>query len=147
MFTKELSTKIEKLMEERKLTVESLATSAGLTREYVTKVKNGKQVPTLTSFEKLCSALEVEPNDLLLNKKSLQQSKAVAKRVNIMYCPKDKKGQTYYPVCPTCNALLYTDWESHCSFCGQKLSWVDFVNSQVTNDKPKRKKEFMGDYD
>lgn len=147
MFTKELSQKIVKLIDERNLTVEALANAAGLTREYVTNIKNGRQVPSLTSFEKLCSALEVEPNDLLLSNKSSQPGKCVAKQVTDIYYPGKPTAEQYFPICPTCKALLHSNWESYCNLCGQKLSWSNFVYSKVTRDRPKRIRENMGDYD
>lgn len=144
MFSKELSSQLGKIISKREMTVETLANAAGLTREYVTNIKNGKQVPTLTSFEKLCSALEVEPNDLLLNEKSLEQNKSSAKPVTLIYCPERRSDSPHFPVCPTCNSLLHSDWESYCSFCGQKLSWMYYTFSKVTYDKPRIKKESRG---
>ena len=139
MFSKELAANLIKIIDERNMTVESLANAVGLTREQITNIKNGKSVPKLTSLEKLCSALELNPNDLLLNEKSMQADKSRAMPVTLMYCKEEDKVATYTPVCPSCNALLYTDWESYCGYCGQRLSWEQYVNSAVTYDKPERK--------
>lgn len=142
MFTKELSAQLIKIIDERELTVESLAVAAGLTREQLSNIKNGKAVPKLTSIEKLCTALEVDPNDLLLNEKSMQPKKAKAKQVNTMYSPQGTNGNTYIPVCPTCNSLLHSDWESYCGYCGQRLNWERYhTDSKVTYKKPVIKKE------
>lgn len=139
MYSKELSAQLIKIIDERELTVESLATAAGITREYLTKVKNGKHVASLTTLEKLCTALELNPNDLLLNEKSLQNDKSKPMQVTLMYCKEENKISTYTPICPACNSLLYTNWESYCGYCGQRLSWERYIDSKVTYDKPERK--------
>jgi len=135
MFTKELSTHLNKILEERKLTVESVATAAGMTREQLTNIKNGKSVAKLSSLEKICTALELNPNDLLLNEKSLQKKNLISKQVDIMYSP-EKGSNIFIPVCPNCNALLHSEWESYCSNCGQRLNWERYVNSKVTYKRP-----------
>ena len=67
MFSKELANRLIKIIDERSMTVESLANTVGLTREYVSGIKNGHNVPSIDSLEKICSGLGLEPNDLLLN--------------------------------------------------------------------------------
>lgn len=139
MFTKELSANILKIVNERDMTLVSLAEAAGLTREYVGNIASGKQVPTLTSFEKICSALELEPNDLLVNEKSKTGERAKAMRVNTSYCQKKGDISSYIPICPNCNSLLQNSWQSYCDYCGQKLSWERYIKSNVTMDLPHRK--------
>ena len=139
MYSKELSAHLIKIIDERELTVEALATAAGLTREYLTKVKNGKHVASLTTLEKLCTALELNPNDLLLNEKSMQQDKSKSKQVNTMYCQKKGDTFTYTPICPACNSMLHSNWQSYCDFCGQRLSWESYIDSKVIYNKPTRK--------
>ena len=69
MFSNELATKILMLIDERNMTLEALSEASGLSRRFINNVTSGKQVPTLNSLEKICSAFEVEPNDLLINDK------------------------------------------------------------------------------
>lgn len=138
MFSKELATKILKLIDERNMTLEALSEASGLSRRFINNVTSGKQVPTLNSLEKLCSALELEPNDLLLNDKSKEEERSVAMFVNTVYC-NNKNLTTYTPICPYCNSLLQNNWQSYCDICGQKLSWKHFIDSKVIMQKPERK--------
>lgn len=139
MFTKELSTKLLKIIDERNMTLESLSEAAGLSRKFIGNVTSGKQVPTLNSFERICSALELEPNDLLINSKSKTTDKSKAMYVDTSYCNLKSNVVTYIPVCPRCNSLLDNDWQSYCDDCGQKLSWKRYTNSRVVTDKPPKK--------
>lgn len=136
MFSKELAVKILKLIDERNMTLEALSEASGLSRKFIDNVTSGKQVPTLNSLEKLCSALEVEPNDLLINEKSKDSERSTAMFVNTVYCNNQKNLSAYIPVCPYCNALLQSTWQSCCDNCGQKLNWKHFINSKVIMKKP-----------
>ena len=139
MFSKELATKILKHIDERNMTLESLSEISGLSRRFISNVTSGKQVPTLDSFEKLCSALELEPNDLLISDKSKNQERSIAMSVNTVYCNNQDNLSTYIPICPCCNTLLQNDWQSYCDDCGQKLSWKHYINSKIVVQKPARK--------
>ncbi len=139
MFSKELASKILKFADERNMTLEALSEKSGLSRRFINNVTSGRQVPTLNSLEKLCSALEVEPNDLLISEKSKDQERAIAMLVNTVYCSSKENPSAYTPVCPYCNALLQNDWQSYCDNCGQKLSWKHFLESKVIMQKPPRK--------
>lgn len=140
MFSKQLSSKLLKIIGERKMTIESLANASGLTREFVSHVANGKQVPTLNSFEKICSALELEPNDLLISDKSKNESKSKPLKVTEVYMQRKCEVTSFHPVCPACNKLLSCDWQSYCDFCGQRLSWDEYFRAAVVFEKPKRKR-------
>ena len=67
MFTKELSTKLLKIIDERRLTVKSLADLTNTSRNYMTNIISEKQTPTITILENICSGVGVEPNYLLLS--------------------------------------------------------------------------------
>ena len=138
MFTKELSVQMLKVIDERKLTLETLSEAAGLSRKFVGNIINGKQVPTLDSFEKICSALELEPNDLLLNQKSKDPRRAEPMRVNTVYCNRTVGQKVYKPICPNCKSLLTAEKQSHCDICGQRLSWYKYTESNITFERPKR---------
>ena len=139
MFSKELATKILKLIDERNMTLESLSEISGLSRRFINNVTSGKQVPTLNSLEKLCSALELEPNDLLISDKSKNKERSLAMYVNTIYCRQQENLSIYIPICPFCNTPLQNDWQSYCDNCGQKLSWKHYLNSKVIMQKPSRK--------
>lgn len=137
MFVTNFVTNLLQIMDERHLSIEAVANAAGLTRESLSKIINYRQVPSLTSFEKICSALELNPNDLLLNKKSLSPERNTAVAVTKSFRKTVKNSFAYSPVCPICNAVLQTDWQSHCDLCGQKLSWKGYIKSKVVTEKPK----------
>ncbi len=139
MFSKELSTKILKLIDERNMTLEALSEASGLSRRFINNVTSEKQVPTLNSLEKLCSALEVEPNDLLINEKSLDHERSIAMFVDTVYCNNQKSPLIFTPICPHCNYPLQNNWQSYCDNCGQKLSWKHYINSKIVVQKPARK--------
>lgn len=139
MFSKELAIKILKLIDEKNMTLEALSEVSGLSRRFITNVISGKQVPTLNSFEKICSALELEPNDLLISDKSKNEERSIAMSVNTVYCCNQENLSTYIPICPHCNTLLQNDWQSFCDNCGQKLSWKHFLKSKVIMQKPQKK--------
>lgn len=139
MFSKELAVKILKLIDKNNMTLEALSEASGLSRKFITNITSGKQVPTLNSLEKLCSALEVEPNDLLINDKSKNEERSIAMFVNTVYCNNPKRSFAYTPICPHCNYPLQNSWQSYCDNCGQKLSWKHFSDSKVIMEKPPRK--------
>ena len=139
MFVKELASNLLKVIDEKNMTLESLSEKSDLSRRFINNIINGKQVPTINSLEKLCSALELEPNDLLINYKSKDKERSAPMSVNTVYCSKQETIFTYIPICPYCNSLLQNNWQSHCDNCGQKLSWKHFINSKVTMKKPQKK--------
>ena len=136
MFSKELAVKILKLIDKNNMTLEALSEASGLSRKFITNITSGKQVPTLNSLEKLCSALEVEPNDLLINDKSKNQERSTAMFVDTVYCNSPKSSLTFIPICPHCNCPLQNNWQNYCDNCGQKLSWKHFSNSKIIMEKP-----------
>ena len=121
------------------MVVEALSEASGLSRRFINNITSGKQVPTLNSLEKFCSALEVEPNDLLINDKSKEKERSVAMYVNTVYCNNQKNMSVCIPICPYCNSLLQNNWQNYCDNCGQKLSWKHFINSKIVIKKPQRK--------
>ena len=141
MFSKELPIKILKLIDQKEMTIEALSVASGLSRKYITNITGGKQIPTLTSLEKLCSALEVDPNYLLINEKSKDKERSEAMFVDTVYCNNQSDTDVYIPICPQCNSLLHNSWESYCDNCGQKLSWKEFLKSKTVMIKPQRKKQ------
>ena len=136
MFVKELSANLLKIIDERNMTMEVLSEKSGLSRRFITNITSGKQVPTITSLERLCSALEIDPNDLLINEKSKNEQRSVPMCVNAVYCAIEENLTSYTPICPLCNSLLQNNWQSHCDNCGQKLSWKHFLDSKVIMHEP-----------
>ena len=137
MFTKELSLQMLKVIDHRKLTLEKVSEATGLSRKFIGNIINGKQVPTLDSFEKICSALELEPNDLLLNEKSRFPSKSEPMCVCAALYRENSGTANLIPICPSCNSLLTSELQSYCDSCGQRLSWKKYHKSDITFENPR----------
>ncbi len=137
MFTKELSIQMLKVIDQRKLTLEKVSEASGLSRKFIGNIVNGKQVPTLDSFEKICAALELEPNDLLLSEKSKASDKST-KCVCQIYCKSTPQAQKATPICPSCKSPLTSELQSYCDACGQRLSWKKYIHSDITFENPRK---------
>ncbi len=134
MFTKELSINIMKIIDENNLTVKSVSELANLSRKYLSNIISEKQTPSIDVLENICSALGVEPNDLLLSDKSKQPEKSNAMEVTqIIYCNTKNK---HIPVCPSCLKTLHRDNQAYCDICGQRLSWQNFTNAELIHKLP-----------
>ncbi|ACO33033.1 DNA-binding protein [Acidobacterium capsulatum ATCC 51196] len=62
----------------RKLSQRQLATRMQVPRTYISKIENGKAVPTLSSLERLAEALEVNICALLQDARSRREQDALA---------------------------------------------------------------------
>lgn len=132
MFRRELSQKILKLIDEKEMTLETLAEVSNLSRKFVGNIVSEKQAPTLDSFEKICAALEVTPDQLLLPEKANIPSKATAMCVRQVKCFEKLDGGFYcYSICPGCGITLERDYQAYCDRCGQRLSWREFSKAEV----------------
>lgn len=138
MFTKELSTQMLRIIGQRNMTLEQISELTGMSRKFVSNIVNEKQVPSISSLEKICAALELEPNDLLLSEKSKTLGKSEPMRVSKLYCDTKSHIRSVTPVCPSCNSLLSSELQSHCDYCGQRLSWHRYNESDITFEKPKK---------
>lgn len=135
MFTKELSFQMLKIIDQRKLTLEKLSEATGMSRKFIGNIINGKQVPSLDSFEKICSALELEPNDLLLNEKSKALGKTAPMCVDKVLL---KQNSIHTPLCPACSSALSSELQSYCDVCGQHLSWKKYNKSDIILENPRK---------
>ena len=126
MFTKELASKLIKIINERNMTVESLAEAAHLSRRYVGNVISQKQVPSLYSFEKLCTALQLNPDELLLSDKSKSDEKSQTMQVRQILYKKSANNAECIPLCPDCNHPLGKEYQAFCDRCGRKLGWSKY---------------------
>ena len=59
---------IKNLREKRKMTLEQLAKSAGLTKGYVSKIENSQKAPPFSTLIKIAEALRTEVNVLIAEK-------------------------------------------------------------------------------
>ena len=139
MFKKELSVKLLKIIDERKLTVKGLSELANLSRNYVSNIIDEKQVPTIDSLENICSGLNVTPDELLISDKSKMSDKAKPMPVTEVFCTDDTFNTKHKPICPNCKKLLGRDNQAYCDMCGQRLSWHNYRNAELVLKLPEVK--------
>ncbi len=60
-----ITNRIQNLKDEKQMSWEKLAYSAGLSKSGVCKVKNQQSIPSLLSLYKICNALDISINDFL----------------------------------------------------------------------------------
>ena len=91
MFLDNLSTSILQLCDEKNLTYESASEQCKLSARYFGDIARGQTAPTILTLEKLCSGLNVTPNDLLLSadmrKEIAMQQFLLVSRTYCTYCP------------------------------------------------------------
>ena len=128
MFAKELSNKLLKIIDEKELTVSGLAELTHISRKYMSNLISQKQNPSLEILENICSALEVNPDELLISDKSKQNNKSSPMKVeHILYNGK----KDYSPLCPDCQKKLHRDNQAFCDYCGRRLSWKDYSKAEI----------------
>ena len=138
MFKRELSINLMKVIDEKNLTVESVSKLANLSRKYVSNIISEKQTPSIDVLENIFSALELDPNDLLISEKSKTPGKSKALAVTQVLKTEEANG---LPICPGCHKTLVRDNQAYCDICGQRLSWQNFINADVVFELPKNKRE------
>lgn len=69
----QVATAVRDLRHVRNLSQRQLATRMNVPRTYISKIENGKAMPTLSSLERLARALQVDISALLRDAKSRQQ--------------------------------------------------------------------------
>ena len=57
--------RLKRLRTARRLTQDSLARKAGISREYIARLEGGRHDPSLSTLQKLAKALKVKVGDLL----------------------------------------------------------------------------------
>jgi transcriptional regulator with XRE-family HTH domain len=61
-----LGERIAKARKERNISQARLSEKADMSNNYLSNVENSRSIPSLETLVKLCAALDVTPNDLLL---------------------------------------------------------------------------------
>lgn len=128
MFEDNLSAALLRLLEEKEISQEKLAESSNLSFRYINKIIGRKASPTITSLEKICSALEITPNELLLTE---DFNNSVVKSVITVKQIKKNGKITYQPICPHCGKLLKSENIVFCNHCSGKLSWQKYSGASV----------------
>ena len=81
------------IRKERKLTQEKLAELTDLANNYISNIENNRSIPSLETLVKLCNALEITPNDLLLGAATTSQNyltNELCEKINTC-TPKEKR--------------------------------------------------------
>lgn len=58
--------RLAEIRKSRKLTQEKLAEQTDLANNYISNIENSRSIPSLETLVKLCDALDVTPNEILL---------------------------------------------------------------------------------
>lgn len=77
----------------RKMTQEKLAEKTDLANNYISNIENSRSIPSLETLVKLCDALDITPNDILLGTSVVSDSYMnVELQKKITQCtPKEKR--------------------------------------------------------
>lgn len=54
------------IRKQKKLTQEKLAEKTGLANNYISNIENNRSIPSIETLVKLCDALDITPNEVLL---------------------------------------------------------------------------------
>ena len=137
MFKRELSIKLIKIIDEKKMTVKSAAELLNISRKYLSNIISEKQTPTIDVLENICSGFGVEPNDILISEKSKQADKSKTLEVEQILCDKQTYNPKHSPICPNCHKSLIRDNQAYCDYCGQRLGWNNYLNAEIVYELPK----------
>lgn len=127
-FAKNLSKSLKNYIKENNSTQLKLADESNLSHRFVGDIIRGEAVPTLRTFEQICAALEVTPNDLLLKE---EYNIIEAKQVTKIFCDSKLGDNGYFPICPNCNMTLEREYQAYCDRCGAKLSWKNYNKAEI----------------
>lgn len=126
MFSKFLSDNLLKIIGERDITQEKLAEKSDISSRYINSIICQNTAPTIKSLEKICSALDVTPNELLLPE---NHENSIAKPVKQLHF--DEKELRFLPVCPHCNKTIKLEYIAFCEHCTGKLSWKEYSHATI----------------
>ena len=69
MDQKKIGRFLKELRKEKDITQEQLAEKAELSNVYISHIENSRSIPSLETLMKLCSALDITPDEVLLGTK------------------------------------------------------------------------------
>ena len=132
MFLDNLSSAVLRLCDEKELTYEKASERCHISTRYFGDIARCKRAPSVLTLEKLCTGLEVTPNDLLL----LQEENRELSFRHALPVVQIRQYQGYprkneYPVCPRCKVTLEREYQEFCDRCGQCLDWGMFSKAEI----------------
>ena len=128
MFSKELSSSVLRICDSRDLSYEAAAELCNLSPRYFGSIARGKTSPTINTLEKLCTAFDRTPNELLGFSTANEELSYRFPRKVTRFRRHLSSGcsDSVFPVCPRCHRNLGREYQSFCDRCGQKLDWDCF---------------------
>ncbi len=112
------------------MTQEQLADACDLSRRFVGSIVRRKANPTVDCFEKICAALEVTPNELLISKAALDHVEKT-KPKQVRQALRNEAASCVFPICPSCKKTMEREYQAYCDRCGQFLSWKGYSKAEV----------------
>ena len=95
-----LGKRISNLRRQKKLTQEELAEKTDLSTNYISHIENSRSIPSLETLMKLCAAMDVTPNELLLgtsqNRTDYLSANRGAAKADPVYARPAQAGQPLY---------------------------------------------------
>lgn len=85
--------RISLIRKNRGMTQEQLAEKAELSNIYISHIENSRSIPSLETLMKLCSALDVTPDEVLLGTKQDMENylQSDIQKKLILYTPKERR--------------------------------------------------------
>ena len=129
MFLNNLSHSLRHLFDESRLSYVAAAELCHLSKDTIWNIAYKRSVPTLASFEKLCSGFGKTPNELLINADS-EQAMAYRSPMEVSDANSFRSSFSFsvFPICPRCTNTLSREYQLFCDRCGQHLSWNIYEN-------------------
>lgn len=128
-FSVNLSEALKEYIKKNHSTQLKLAEASNLSHRFVGDIIRGDSIPTLKTFEQICAALEVTPNDLLL--KDNYENDKPSKMVTQILCIIRNNKEMCFSICPGCNSTLEREYQAYCDRCGTKLNWKNYDKAEV----------------
>ena len=125
MFNGNLSKSILRICDVRNLSYESISALCDISVRYLGSIARGRANPTLLVLEKLCTGLQVAPDELLGVDQHNQAwlYRQPMRLIAVRRYPTCTGSMSLYPVCPRCNNTIKRAHQAFCDRCGQRLDW------------------------
>ena len=125
MFNGNLSKSILRICDVRNLSYESISALCDISVRYLGSIARGRANPTLLVLEKLCTGLQVAPDELLGVSRNKQAwlYRQPMRLLTVRQYPACTGGMSLYPVCPRCHYTMEREYQAFCDHCGQRIYW------------------------
>lgn len=126
MFSDHLALSLLLICDVWKLNYDQAAERCGCSARHFGSIVRRQASPTLGLLEKMCTAFDQTPNQLLGVgiEEELSYRRPLAVRTVRQY--QAQSGLLAFPVCPRCGGPLEREDQSYCGRCGQCLGWGEF---------------------